>query len=402
LYDEIEYPTLSHPQSHPNRLATLAILLGIEPELHAPRVLEVGCGSGVNATAMAIATPGATVVGIDLAEAAIARGQELLARTGVANVSLRQMDLSDLAAARELGEFDFIVAHGVYSWTPPAVREALLELIRTNLAPRGGVAYVSYNAHPGGHLREVIRRAMQLCTSNIDPSSRGRAHRAIELIQILADAQPQQQGAYGALLREQAQRVASLGPAQVFHDDLGPFTDATYFCDFVEHARRRALQYLAEAELSEITPDHVPPPMRAALARLVADNVGDDADLVTDLVTREQHLDFLKGRSFRRTLLCHANVELRRPPAPARVRRLRVASPARPGSARPDLRSAAVAESFHSPKGTHVTTAEPLLKAALVTLCDAWPGSISFDDLLDRAAAASGAAADAQLLARQF
>jgi methyltransferase-like protein len=177
----------------------------------------------------------------------------------------------------------------------------------------------------------------------------------------------------------------------VFHDDLGPFTDATYFRDFAEHARRHALQYLAEAELSEVTPDHVPPPMRQALARLVAGEA--------DLLTREQHLDFLKGRSFRRTLLCHANVQLTRPPAPQRVGRLRAASPARPGTARPDVRSADVAESFHSPKGRHASTSQPLLKAALVTLCDAWPESIAFDDLLERAAAMSGAIADAEWLA---
>ena len=53
-------------------------------------------------------------------------------------------------AAFELGgeRFDYIVCHGVYSWVPPSVRDAILRISAHNLA-EGGIAYVSYNVYPG-------------------------------------------------------------------------------------------------------------------------------------------------------------------------------------------------------------------------------------------------------------
>ena len=54
---------------------------------------------------------------------------------GLTNVRLEHLDLMDLGA--EFGQFDYIVAHGLYSWVPEPVRERLLEICRRNLAPGG-------------------------------------------------------------------------------------------------------------------------------------------------------------------------------------------------------------------------------------------------------------------------
>ena len=64
----------------------------------------------------------------------------------------------DVCALRaEIGEFDYIVAHGVYSWVPAAVRDGMLRLCQERLRPQG-IAYISYNTYPGCHLREMVRR----------------------------------------------------------------------------------------------------------------------------------------------------------------------------------------------------------------------------------------------------
>lgn len=89
-YDEVSYPGWSYPQSHPDRLATLARLFGLAPADPAScRVLELGCGDGANLLPIAGAWPQARVVGIDLAASAIARGRSAADALGLRNLDLR-------------------------------------------------------------------------------------------------------------------------------------------------------------------------------------------------------------------------------------------------------------------------------------------------------------------------
>ena len=90
--------------------------------------------------------------------AAVAAGERHLRALGFANVRLRHGDILDLDpdSDPDLGEFDYIIAHGVYSWVPDPVRRHLLRLCRSLLAPHG-VAYVSYNTLPGWRMRGMLR-----------------------------------------------------------------------------------------------------------------------------------------------------------------------------------------------------------------------------------------------------
>src|SRR6185295_13416486 len=152
-YDEVEYPSYAYAQTHPDRLATLATLFGMNPvPINDCRVLELGCGAGGNILPMACSLPGSTFVGIELAGAAVARGNEAIKTLGLKNVSLHQQDV--MLIKDELGPFDYIIAHGLYSWVPEAVREHVLSICRSLLTPQG-VAYISYNAYPGSRLREI-------------------------------------------------------------------------------------------------------------------------------------------------------------------------------------------------------------------------------------------------------
>ena len=73
-YDEMPYVDAAFPQTHPDRLATVARLFSISaPSVEACRVLELGCASGSNLTPMAIELPEATFVGIDLSALQIAQ-----------------------------------------------------------------------------------------------------------------------------------------------------------------------------------------------------------------------------------------------------------------------------------------------------------------------------------------
>src|SRR6188472_2226436 len=123
VYDDVPYSNFPYAQTHPDRLATVAILHGLQPPdpFHA-RVLEIGCGAGGNLMAMAAATPGIRAVGVDLAAVAIEDGRAVAAAVGLDNIQLRRGDVRELTDG-QLGQFDYIVAHGVYGWIPADARE---------------------------------------------------------------------------------------------------------------------------------------------------------------------------------------------------------------------------------------------------------------------------------------
>jgi SAM-dependent methyltransferase len=342
-YDRIPYPGHPFAQTHPDRLATVATLFGLRPAHPAAcRMLELGCGDGGNLVPMAYALPGSAFCGVDLSPRAIEHAAALRDALGLANVELHQ---ADLTALPELGTFDYVVAHGVYSWIAPEARDALLAACRAHLAP-GGVAYVSYDVMPGGHVREITRQILRWHLRDIDdPDERIAGARA--LLQALADA--------GS---EQAAWALEQGDPALYHDELAPHHEAILFTDFVAHANRHGLDFLAEADVFEMQASGLPDEYAAA-----------------GVIAREQYLDFFKNRMFRQTLLCHAGVE-RREPSGAVVRGMLAATPARPvGAVGPGR------VEFRGPRGATITTDHDAVKAALVALGDAWPGGVAVAEL---------------------
>ena len=168
-----------------------------------------------------MALPGASFVGVDAAPKAIARGQGLVAELGLENVTLEATAIEDLSPAA--GAFDYVIAHGVYSWVPAAVRDRLLAVCREALAD-AGVAYVSYNALPGGRLREALRDMLVFHTAELtDP--RERVAQARALLRFLLDGAPGEHG-LGALMRGQAERMLARSDATLLHDELAEVNDA--------------------------------------------------------------------------------------------------------------------------------------------------------------------------------
>lgn len=158
-YDDMPYSSYAYQYSAPEQLAAVASLFGLPSgQVSTARVLELGCGSGGNLIPIALRYPQARVVGVDISGVQIAEGKASIDRLGIGNASLIEADLLDLDAD-SLGEFDYIIAHGVYSWVPAEVQDAVLRLIARCLAA-DGVAYVSYNTYPGWKTKEIVRDAM--------------------------------------------------------------------------------------------------------------------------------------------------------------------------------------------------------------------------------------------------
>ncbi len=365
-YGEVPYPGLAFPQTHPDRLATLAVLFGLDspPPAHC-RVLEIGCGDGGNLIPMAFGLPESEFLGIDLAEGAIASGRELITALSLNNINLRAQDILEIAP--DVGRFDYIICHGVYSWVPEAVREKILQICASNLAPKG-VAFVSYNAYPGGYLRDMLREMMLYRVEGI-PEPERKIQESRSLVRFLAET-ASASDAYGLFLREELKQGLERNDALLYHDDLAPVSSRFYFHQFNALAARHGLDYLVDAELN----DHRFRPQLAELLRPLAGN---------DLVRGEQYFDFVTCRTFRQTLLCHKESAGELSLRPERLTAFRFTSPIEPTPANPDVNSPAVVK-FQGRRKASLSTGHPLVKAALVELGRQWPRSLSFSDLLAR------------------
>ncbi len=376
-YDVVLYPGYALAQAHPDRLATLATLLGMAPtDVPHSRVLEIGCGDGLNLISVALGLPEAVCVGIDSAAAGIRKGQDFAKKLDLKNITLRQLNIMEVG--RDFGKFDFIIAHGVYSWVPEEVRDHLLSICSDNLA-ENGVAYVSYNTYPGGHLVTMVSDMMRYHVSEFaEPAQRVEQARA--LISFLAESSSEPDG-YRMILQKEWSRIKEYRDSSLFHDDLSDCNVPVYFYQFVEHAARHRLKYLSEAHFFETQAGSFPPQVVEVLNRISDSRIA-----------KEQYLDFLKCRRFRQTLLCHATQELDYALAPEKMVHFYIASPIRPEQAELDLRSKEAAL-FLGPKNSSIKTDNPLIKAAMLRLGEAWPRALHFHELLAAARTACRAAA---------
>ena len=287
LYDEVPYPSLPRPQSHPSRIAALAAIAGMTPPpVGRWRVLEIGCGDASNLLPMAFEYPEGRFTGVDRAALPLARGREMAAKLGLANLELCE---ADLLGWQPHGEFDYIIAHGFYSWVPFEIRDRLLALCAAALSP-GGVAYVSYNVLPGSHLRRYVWDFLKFHTRRA-ASPQSRIEKAHELARLIAASPADEPGR--AAIRKEMENLLERGAEAIFHDDLSETNDPVYLMDFMADAARHGLQYLGDAE-----------PVR--------DDVRDLPLPAEDWFEARQYGDFLDCRKFRESILCRKEIPLDR------------------------------------------------------------------------------------------
>jgi len=367
-YDQFNYPSAPFDYSHCRRLETVARLFSMQPApIAEARVLELGCGDGSNLIPQAENFPAARFVGIDYAQVPIDQGKAVVEQVGLSNIELRAENVMDLDPAG--GPFDYIIAHGLYSWIPPEVQTRTLELLPQLLSPQG-VAFVSYNTLPGWHLRRSVRDLMLIHTANIS-EPREKVDQARAILQWVTSATKE-----GSLYRqymESEQAVLDRKPdGYLYHDHLEDQNEALYFRDFMARAGEHRLQYLGEAELAYMFWHDIPPKQQGDLAKL-------------PVQIAEQLMDFIRNRSFRKTLLCRADVELNRQPSTETLLSLHFGMEQPLESQGVDLLSQ---EPIQLQVGENrLSIAEPLAKAALVELGNVYPGSMSVPEIASRAAA---------------
>ncbi len=364
-HDAVAYPSFSHPDTHPEHLAAMAILHGLSPvPAERCRVLEIACNEGGNLIPMAYGLPLSEFVGFDLARLPIERGQARIAALGLANVRIFEGNILDVGT--ELGQFDYIVAHGFYAWVPEPVRDRMMELLGELLTP-DGLAFVSYNAMPGGHIRAMMREIM-LFGSAEGGDAEDRVAGARERLDLVIQARPEGDP-FRALIEKQLARMEKRSAQSIYHDELTEAYHPTYFTDFAAHAERHGLQFLCEAVL----PPPNDPCYRSELWPALEKASGGE------FLKQEQLLDFARVRMYRETVLCRAGRAVRRDLPVEQLGKLLLASPVISGPG-----ETAGAREFTLPGGLKTETNHPVVLSLLDVLEAAWPMPLSFEEIAAR------------------
>jgi cyclopropane fatty-acyl-phospholipid synthase-like methyltransferase/methyltransferase-like protein len=286
-YDEVPYPGGTYRNTHPSHLAMVARMCGITPTppRHC-RVLELGCSMGANLIPMAQDLPDSEFVGIDLSARQVKEGQAVIEELGLKNVELRHLSITDVDDS--FGKFDYIICHGVYSWVPPEVQKAILDIGHKHLTSNG-VSYVSYNTYPGWHLRGVVREMMRYHVEGFE-TPRQKIGQARGLLDFLVKYAKSRSQAYPTLLKEEAQMLEGRLDSYIYHEHLELYNEPLYFHEFIRRAAQSGLRYMADAAISSM------------VAQLFDESA---ADILKDvpILRREQYMDFLRSRMFRCSLL---------------------------------------------------------------------------------------------------
>ncbi len=368
-YNAIPYDSTPFADTHPGHLYALARLHGLSPALPAQaRVLELGCARGGNLIPLAYFYPDAEFLGIELSPRQVAEGQAILNDLALRNIRIEVGDILELDF-NTLGQFDYILVHGVYSWVPDAVRNRILELCHACLSPQG-IAYISYNTRPGWGMRGMLRDALMWQTRELDdPAQKLAAAQAF--LPTYAQGLKGLETLSATYLRHEIKRLQDSHPSYLFHEYLAEFNRSFLLTEFVTDAEQNGLRFVCEADL------------RHSFAETLGENAEHFLEQRSNRIHREQAIDFLLNRNFRQALLCHADSAALDAPDINALPELAFLGNLRPPQ-KLDLRRSKAVEFFND-EGERVAVQQPLARAAVAILSATYPRSLGLADLWDKA-----------------
>ena len=298
IYKELGYKSYPFPFTTPAYLEAYGTLVGLKPPAaKTARVLELGATYGGNIISQAAHNPEATFVGIELSQDQVEKGNKIIGDAKLDNVSLVQGDI--LNFDESMGTFDYIIAHGFYSWVSDEMKDKLLAIISNHLADNG-IAYVSYNTYPGWHTMEEVRQLMLFANRGHDESThkekvlRGKTVGSLVGAQILNYNNLKERNSkfLGAL-----RSVMQKDDYYVGHDHLEPHNDPCYLYQFNDHLKAHSLAYVGDADLT------------LSMVRTYDESIADKLEQLApnSQADQEQYLDFMLDTTFRKSIICKAS-----------------------------------------------------------------------------------------------
>ena len=296
IYADLGY--LSQPFSYASApfLESYARLLGLSPApASTARILEIGSSYGGNLISQALFYPKATFTGIEIAPTQVSVGKTYIDQLGITNLDLLEGDVNESHEC--LGTYDYIVAHGFYSWVDEETKDNFLRLCKEHLA-ENGILYMSYNTYPGWHKMDSVRALLEFANKDVDTLNHREKVRhgktlasKLGALMLEYDMVKSQQSSFLQSLRQTLQKQ----DCYVGHDHLEPVNTPVYFHQCMDHMAEHGFTYLCDCDLNLSFPAVYDETLRTKLQELAPH----------DPLAREQYIDFMLNTAFRKSLFTH-------------------------------------------------------------------------------------------------
>ncbi|WP_127010322.1 class I SAM-dependent methyltransferase [Veillonella sp. CHU594] len=296
IYADLGYLSQPFPYASAPFLESYARLLGLSPApANTARILEIGSSYGGNLISQALFYPQATFTGIEIAPTQVSVGKTYIDQLGITNLDLLEGDVNE--SHDHLGTYDYIIAHGFYSWVDEDTKDNFLRLCKEHLA-ENGILYMSYNTYPGWHKMDSVRALLKFANKDIDTLNHREKVRhgktvasKLGALMLEYDTVKNQQTSFLQSLRQTLQKQ----DCYVGHDHLEPVNTPVYFHQCMDHMAEHGFTYLCDCDLNLSFPDVYDETLRTQLQELAPH----------DPLAREQYIDFMLNTAFRKSLFTH-------------------------------------------------------------------------------------------------
>lgn len=303
IYADLGYLSQPFPYASAPFLESYARLLGLSPApASTARILEIGSSYGGNLISQALFYPKATFTGIEIAPTQVSVGKTYIDQLGITNLDLLEGDVNE--SHDYLGTYDYIIAHGFYSWVDEETKDNFLRLCKEQLA-ENGILYMSYNTYPGWHKMDSVRDLLEFANKDVDTLNHREKVRhgktvasKLGSLMLEYDTVKEQQGPFLQSLRQTLQKQ----DCYVGHDHLEPVNTPVYFHQCIDHMTEHGFAYLCDCDLNLSFPDVYDEALRTKLQELAPH----------DPLAREQYIDFMLNTAFRKSLFTHKGATTKR------------------------------------------------------------------------------------------
>lgn len=332
------------------------------PSVKYARILVLGCGGGEGLLSTAATYPFARVVGIDLITEGNEIQQQKLMVHAPANLELYALSVEQILGLQDNG-WDYVIIQHTFSYLNQQVTSALLQRLGTLLSENGVIIF-QWASLPGTAHLETIRDALQIYSSQVTSLDMQLARAKLMLASLSLTAN-------SPVMREELSKSERLSDTLFAHHYLESSRESEYLVEFHSRINNLGLCYVGDVDTASELPESYGMKIEELHTAL-----GENQQKVL----LQQNLDLLTNRSGRFSILTKAkhteNISLL--PLRSELKKMRFAGSFR----RTASNDRNVYSSLAGHDGLKVATTDEVTLSVLDLLGDAWPRSVSFEQIV--------------------